>query len=808
MPAYEYDDFEIRFSPGVGGQYSVHAMSSSFERLSVDTTFRLPFGETELTDAIRTLGRTRSATREIDLAVPERKVTAERLGGELAGSLLSGEIGELYAKSRQQATDTGRGVRLRLTFDGTPELLNVPWEFLYLKPTFLASQRRWPIVRFLHTDAPIPPRMIDNEVRMLGVIANPAGPAPLDVNAEVQRVELATKKVRESGRLELDWLKAATRKSLRETLRDGQYHVVHFVGHSDYTDDGGAIFLENEAGQPDPLTDSQLVNLVGDQDRLRLVVLNSCEGARASTIDPYAGIATSLVALGVPAVIAMQFEITDLAAITFAEELYLSLIARQEPVDAAVANARLAMFTEVNETEFATPVLFLRNTNGQIFNFARDAATGMEAQRTGPVPLLPPPDGEPDRTIEAPPDDVDGEDSGQRAHPPSKWPKIAAFGGAIGGLLLIAVLIVIFRPWSDDATSTTTSPSTTDSQSTAPRTSGPVTYPTVPGTQRAEWIGPRPKSNLIAVAAMETDGGTNLSHLSASGSGGNATNAENVDDVDPFWDPSRNVLVFSRHTSATTADIRYVVPGNGNRPDGQPDQGIQVRQLGLGRANTDFDHAPVWRKDGNLVFARAHGCAPGPGCAEEILLATIERDGDFVKSATVDPTPLSDGWTQISAVSVDPSSNDRLAISGRGSDGRMGVYLVTGPSTVFLAGSERSVSATFNADGSTIVAIEQGSEPGWGTALLVWPASAGPNDQPRRVEADSMRAGNQVSSIAVSPNGDGRYAVLLDERGVLNNELPVIAVLDANFEVVGQQKARMPQTGNHEPWVDFVDLAW
>ena len=33
--------------------------------------------------------------------------------------------------------------------------MSVPWEFLYLQPTFLASQRRTPIVRFLQTDAPI-----------------------------------------------------------------------------------------------------------------------------------------------------------------------------------------------------------------------------------------------------------------------------------------------------------------------------------------------------------------------------------------------------------------------------------------------------------------------------------------------------------------------------------------------------------------------------------------------------------------------------------------------------------------------------
>ena len=66
---------------------------------------------------------------------------------------------------------------------------------------------------------------------------------------------------------------------------------------------------------------------------LRLVVLNSCEGARTTLTDPYAGVATTLVQLGVPAVVAMQFEISDRAAIVFAEELYTNLIGRRDPIE-------------------------------------------------------------------------------------------------------------------------------------------------------------------------------------------------------------------------------------------------------------------------------------------------------------------------------------------------------------------------------------------------------------------------------------------------------------------------------------------
>ena len=65
----------------------------------------------------------------------------------------------------------------------------------------------------------------------------------------------------------------------------------------------------------------------------------------------------------------MQFSISDEAAIVFADELFTSLIGRQYAIDAAVSEARKAVFAEVNEIEWATPVLFLRTFDGLLFNF-------------------------------------------------------------------------------------------------------------------------------------------------------------------------------------------------------------------------------------------------------------------------------------------------------------------------------------------------------------------------------------------------------------------------------------------------------
>ena len=107
--------------------------------------------------------------------------------------------------------------------------------------------------------------------------------------------------------------------------------------------------------------------MLQDERSLRLAVLNSCEGARTSHVDPFSGVASSLVECGIPAVIGMQFEITDDAAITFSERLYTAL-AQGYPVDAALAQARKAIFAGGHDIEFGTPVLFLRGADARLFD--------------------------------------------------------------------------------------------------------------------------------------------------------------------------------------------------------------------------------------------------------------------------------------------------------------------------------------------------------------------------------------------------------------------------------------------------------
>jgi hypothetical protein len=65
----------------------------------------------------------------------------------------------------------------------------------------------------------------------------------------------------------------------------------------------------------------------------------------------------------------MQFEISDGAAIAFSHEFYDALAAGL-PVDAALVEARKAIFAGDTQIEWGTPVLHMRTEDGRVFDVA------------------------------------------------------------------------------------------------------------------------------------------------------------------------------------------------------------------------------------------------------------------------------------------------------------------------------------------------------------------------------------------------------------------------------------------------------
>lgn len=336
-----YDELRIRFHRAGEGRY--RTVATAADDSTASATFEVPFSELELDNFVLRVGRQRLARRSYR---SKQMDEARRLGERLFDALMVEEVRDIFRAAHGAAESAQRGLRLTLCLSDVPELMELPWEFLYERPRFLSQSIYSPVARSLDLrDAPMT-HPLHLPLNVLGLVSAPSGIAMLDVEQEKAKLTEALRPLSEVGMVNLEWLDRGTLQELDVAInRQREPHVFHFVGHGGYDsrDQSGVLILENEHGDPHEVSGEELGLLLQDERSLKLAVLNACEGARSSHVDPFSGAAASLVHYGVPAVIGMQFEITDKAAIAFAERLYGGL-ARGFPVDAALAQARRSIF--------------------------------------------------------------------------------------------------------------------------------------------------------------------------------------------------------------------------------------------------------------------------------------------------------------------------------------------------------------------------------------------------------------------------------------------------------------------------------
>ncbi len=190
------------------------------------------------------------------------------------------------------------------------------------------------------------------------------------VLVERQRLQVALAGLAREGLVELAWVAGQTYGDLEDVLDSGPWHVFHFVGHGGYDQmaDEGTLALADETGRTHSIGADDFSRLLAEHYPLRLVVLNACDTGRGSASDAFSSTAAALIRREIPAVVAMQFEITDEAAIRFAQSFYWH-VAKRRPVDDSVRRARVALrLAKKDSLEWGTPVLYLRSPDGRIFD--------------------------------------------------------------------------------------------------------------------------------------------------------------------------------------------------------------------------------------------------------------------------------------------------------------------------------------------------------------------------------------------------------------------------------------------------------
>ncbi|MFZ5910671.1 MAG: CHAT domain-containing protein [Chloroflexota bacterium] len=363
MPIH-YRDFDLLIERA-GDSYNARVVASPAGEASA--ALKLPFSQSDVEQFFAQIGHSRL------IESPQTQKMRE-FGQQLFEATFTGEVRDRLRESLNEVSRHDQGLRIRLRISNLPELANLPWEFMYDPSSqrgFLALSVETPLVRYLEIPREIQPLAIQPPLHILAMVSSPRDFPTLDTNREWDNLQEALGSLESRGMVSLTRLSKPTLLELQRQLRRGEYHIFHFVGHGVFSkrDQDGFLLFEDDLRGGQRVSSRDLGILLRDHRHLRLAVLNACEGARTSMEDQFSGTAQSLIQQGLPAVIAMQFRITDLAAITLAREFYTAL-ADGYPVDAALTEARKAIKMQGNELEWGTPVLYMRSPDGAIFDLA------------------------------------------------------------------------------------------------------------------------------------------------------------------------------------------------------------------------------------------------------------------------------------------------------------------------------------------------------------------------------------------------------------------------------------------------------
>ena len=167
----------------------------------------------------------------------------------------------------------------------------------------------------------IQPIAVKPPIRVLVMISSPSDFPALDVEAEWTRLNEALGGSGSAGQLAIDRLETASLEALQHRLRRERYHIFHFIGHGEFDQERqeGVLILEGDkrghmVERPVARHDAARPRIASGRDP-------QCLRGREHVADrSVRRLRASLVQQGIPAVIAMQFEIADDVASRFAHD--------------------------------------------------------------------------------------------------------------------------------------------------------------------------------------------------------------------------------------------------------------------------------------------------------------------------------------------------------------------------------------------------------------------------------------------------------------------------------------------------------
>jgi hypothetical protein len=361
------DDFRpSRDGPRSGETPEFAQVFASYGGARVTSVMRLRAGDdgekTQFGKIIGTHERIKKYTNGQEGSLPDDKGMIA-FGEQLFDTLFQDDVRRLYDEAR-----TRQGRKLDFIFTSMiPWIAEKPWEFAYDpgRNCFLSTEE----MRFSRNVlTSIPADQINpgsGPLRILVASAQPVGYGSLSIEQEEAVIRSGFEPLIAAGLVTVTTLARATPTKLHGHLSNGKFDVVHFIGHGTYDVERGEGFLVfvNEQGQEYKLGERSVREIFCSRN-LSLVFLNACETGAGGRADFNKGVAQSLVAHGLPAVVANQYSVLDSSATSFAQHFYWSL-AQGNSLGESAREARIAVNYSLHgePIDWAIPVLYARDSS-------------------------------------------------------------------------------------------------------------------------------------------------------------------------------------------------------------------------------------------------------------------------------------------------------------------------------------------------------------------------------------------------------------------------------------------------------------
>ncbi|MEP7010896.1 MAG: SUMF1/EgtB/PvdO family nonheme iron enzyme [Acidobacteriota bacterium] len=355
-----YEDFELWISAeGEGAGYRVRAKEAGESRFDLDVE--------DLREKARCLAEAFGGRDSLQAKTLKE---AKDFGSVLFRAIFPLPIYGKWREARARRGFTKKSVRLSLHFDRAGSLAGLPWELLFDGERFFCLSAETPIVRHPEFSASAETSPARRPFRLLAVLPEPLRQEDLDGHGELLDLQKELAARIQEGSVVVESLEKPSFRGLLERLKaDPPVQALHFAGHGEALPEfgDGALCLEREGRvrYSDSVPGYALAPILSDAKDLRFVFLNACEGGRSASIEDPGNLAHRLLEAGVPAVLALQTPIGNRAAKIFSRIFY-HLLAKGCPLEESVAAARQALQSGEFGLAWASPVLYLRSSIGQV----------------------------------------------------------------------------------------------------------------------------------------------------------------------------------------------------------------------------------------------------------------------------------------------------------------------------------------------------------------------------------------------------------------------------------------------------------